>query len=60
MSDTHTIARPAPEPRRILAPVPATAAQLIPTAGVARDLREWEANEIGASADERFSANGGR
>lgn len=50
----------APPPlSRILAPVLATPEQIIPTADT-RDLRAWEANEIGAPSNERFSAKGGR
>lgn len=44
--------------RPFLAPVPATPAQIIQTQDSDRDLRDWEANEIGAPADERFA--GGR
>ncbi len=54
-----TPAAQAPPLPRIFAPVLAKPEQIIPTADL-RDLREWEANEIGAPSNERFSTEASR
>lgn len=60
MSSTITTAVTAP-PSRIWTPQPAPAHLIIPTGpAVARDLREWEANEIDAPSNERFSGEASR